>query len=398
MISVQEALSLVESSASVSFSENTNLENSLGKVLREKIYADRDYPPFHRATMDGFALKSEGFSENRIYSYTRELHAGESFQLENGEEAIRIMTGAPVPDGFDLVIKIEDSEDVGISNGKKQVRFRTEKSAPFSNIAIQGEDLKQDQEILKEGTFISASVLSLLSSLGKYSIQTSKLPRVRVISTGNEIVGPGEIPKPWQIRDSNSYSIRSLLQKYGIVPLSVTRADDDPILLENAVREGLDSDLLILSGGVSMGNLDLVPKILEASGVKEIFHKVRIKPGKPIWFGKKNDQAVFGLPGNPFSVQVCFRIFVEAYLRKFLGLPSEKPIYLPFAGERKKKNKLTEFFPVSYETKDQTFLSEKKFNGSGDIRAGIFSDGLGVQFSDTETLKERDVLEFYPWT
>ncbi|TGK07304.1 molybdopterin molybdenumtransferase MoeA [Leptospira semungkisensis] len=397
MISSQEAIKLIESSAAKSEIISVPLEHSSGKVLREKILADRDYPPFNRATMDGFALRSQGFSKERIYSYERELHAGESFSLKEGEEAIRIMTGAPVPSGFDLVIKVEDSVDQGISEGKKQVRFETDKTSSFANIAIQGEDLKTGEEILLEGTEINTAIFSLLASLGRSQVQISKLPKVRIISTGNEIVGIEEIPKPWQIRDSNSYSIRSLLQKYGIVPESIVRVGDDISLLENAVQQGLDSDILILSGGVSMGNLDLVPKVLQSKGVQEIFHKVRIKPGKPVWFGMKGKQAVFGLPGNPFSVQVCFRIFVESYIRKFLCLPTESPLLLPFLGERKKKNQLTEFFPVRLERKQTTVLTENKTNGSGDIRAGIFSDGLAVQFSDKEKIQDGELLEFYPW-
>ncbi|TGK01507.1 molybdopterin molybdenumtransferase MoeA [Leptospira langatensis] len=397
MISFPEAIRLIESSAAESEIVSVPLEHSSGKILREKILADRDYPPFNRATMDGFALRSQGFSKDRIYSYKRELHAGESFSLEEGEETIRIMTGAPVPEGFDLVIKVEDSTDLGNSDGKRQVRFDTDKTSSFSNIAIRGEDLKNGEEILSEGTRISSSIFSLLASLGRSRIQISKLPKVRIISTGNEIVGLEETPKPWQIRDSNSYSIRSLLQKYDISPISIVRVGDDLSQLEKAVLEGLDSDILILSGGVSMGNLDLVPKVLEGNGVREIFHKVRIKPGKPIWFGMKGRQAVFGLPGNPFSVQVCFRIFVESYIRKFLCLPTESSLLLPFSGERKKKNQLTEFFPVRLEKKQTTVLTENKNNGSGDIRAGIFSDGLAVQFSEKEKVQEGELLEFYPW-
>ncbi len=201
----------------------------------------------------------------------------------------------------------------------------------------------------------------------------------------------------WQIRDSNSYTISSILSKYKITPESVKNIPDKEELLTEAIAQGLASDILILSGGVSMGSMDLVPSVLQKLGVELVFHKVQIKPGKPIWFGKRGNTIVFGMPGNPFSVQTCSRIFLEPYLRECMGQKQIPSLRLQVSGTRNKKGSFTEFFPVRLETKDKTYLSTVSFNGSGDIRAGLFSDGLAVHPSDSEQIREGDWIEFLPW-
>ncbi|TGK21000.1 molybdopterin molybdenumtransferase MoeA [Leptospira fluminis] len=393
MISLQEAISLIVSHAESSSSENLSLSESTGRILAESVVADRDYPPFRRATMDGFAVRSNGFSADRIYAYKSEVSAGMSLELQPGEQAVRIMTGAPVPEGLNAVIKVEDS----IEEKKGFVRFRLPSVKENLNIALKGEDLKKGEPVLPAGQKIDASTLSLLASLGKKSVQVSRLPKVHIVSTGNEVISVEEEPLPWQIRDSNSYTIRAGLFKFGILPQKTTLAGDEKSVLRESLTEGLDSDILILSGGVSMGNYDLVPSVLADLGVEQIFHKIMIKPGKPIWFGKKKSTVIFGLPGNPFSVQVCFRIFVEAYLRKFSGMPPERPLLLPLAGSRKKKNKLAEFFPAILDSSDQTKVSPKIFNGSGDVTAGLFSEGIALHPAEREELADGDPIEFHFW-
>ncbi|BDA78671.1 molybdopterin molybdenumtransferase MoeA [Leptospira kobayashii] len=397
MISYSEGLAKI-----LSFSKNHTFESiplklSDGRILAEEIRADRDYPPFNRSAMDGFAISSSEFSENKIYHYNRELPAGSNFLLEKGEEAIRIMTGAPVPLGLDVVIKIEDSLLSEDDRGNKQVSFSLKNVRPWQNIARKGEDLHKGDSILFPGHTLGTSEISILASLGKNLVSVVTLPKIQIISTGNEIVPIDRTPLDWQIRDSNSYTISSILSKYKIVPESVKNIPDEESLLTEAISKGLESDILILSGGVSMGSMDLVPSVLQKLGVELVFHKVGIKPGKPIWFGKRGNTIVFGMPGNPFSVQICSRIFLEPFLRASMGQKQIPAMRLPILGARNKKGSLTEFFPVRLETKDKTYLSAVSFNGSGDIRAGLSSNGLAVHPADSEQIQDGDWIEFLPW-
>ncbi|MBM9589908.1 molybdopterin molybdotransferase MoeA [Leptospira sp. 201903075] len=396
MISYTEALDKILAEVRVYQDELVSLSESLGRVLSTDVEADRDYPPFHRSAMDGFAINSQGYSPNQIYPYHRELPAGMSMDLEPNELAIRIMTGAPVPEGLDVVIKIEDAT-LSESNGQKQVSFSTKEIKPWFNISKRGEDLQTGDLVLPKGIQIGTSEFSLLASLGKEKVSVVKAPKVHIISTGNEVIPIHQSPLPYQIRDSNSYTITSILSKYKIQPESVTHAPDLESEITEQIQKGLEADILILSGGVSMGSLDLVPSILQRLGVELIFHKTAIKPGKPIWFGKRKNTVVFGMPGNPFSVQTCSRIFLEPFLRKSYGqnqLPSYK---LPFSATKQRKGSLTEFFPVRFETTDKTYLAPTTFNGSGDVRAGVFSDGLAVFPSELSQIQRGDIVDFLPW-
>lgn len=396
MISFSEALDKILSEVRIYPSEIVSLDQTLGRVFAEDIVADRDYPPFHRSAMDGFALNSKLYTPNQIYPYQRELPAGMSMDLEPNEKAIRIMTGAPVPEGFDLVIKIEDA-NLSELNGQKQVSFSLKDAKPWQNIAKQGEDVKNNQLVLPKGNQIGTSEFSLLASLGKEKVSVVKAPKIHIISTGNEVVPIQTSPLPYQIRDSNSYTITSILSKYKIQPESVTHVPDLESEITEQIQKGLEADILILSGGVSMGSMDLVPSILQRLGVELIFHKAAIKPGKPIWFGKRKNTIVFGMPGNPFSVQTCSRIFLEPFLRKSLGQNQLPSYILPFSTYKQRKGGLTEFFPVRLETRDKTYLTPLAFNGSGDIRAGIFSDGLAIFPGELSQIQRGDMIEFLPW-
>jgi len=204
---------------------------------------------------------------------------------------------------------------------------------------------------------------------------------------------------PHQIRDSNSYALQSQLKKYNIELQHKLLIPDDKPQLMDAVAKGLESDILILSGGVSMGDADFVPEILRANDVKNIFHKVQIKPGKPLWFGiKKNGPVVFGLPGNPMSCQVGFKVFIEPFLRATMGLPNQKEIYFPLTAMHDKRSKFTEYFPCKIVNKNgKTFLKINTYNTSGDIAAMIGSDGLAIHPAEAKELKENDIVAFLSW-
>jgi len=324
------------------------------------------------------------------------LHAGAVPSRKIGKgDCLKIMTGAPVPPEADAVIQVElanrDGDEISFEENENIAKWR--------NIALQGEDKKASEVLAKKGQICDASIISILAVTGKMQIKVAKLPKISVISTGTEVL-PADGPiLPHQIRDSNSYALQSLLKKYNIELQHKLLIPDDKSQLMDAVAKGLESDILILSGGVSMGDADFVPEILRANGVKNIFHKIQIKPGKPLWFGKKeNGSIVFGLPGNPMSCMAGFKVFIEPFLRAIMGLQEQKKLHLPLAETHQKRSKFTEYFPCKIVNKDgKTFLKINTYNTSGDIAAMIGSDGLAVHPAERKEVKENELVAFLPW-
>lgn len=397
MITAGKALELIVSHATPAQTITLPLREAIGNTIAERIDADRDYPPFNRATMDGFAVTLLTIQPNTPYDFSQEMTAGMNPEGFSGERILKISTGCVVPKHLDAIIRTEDCVVKGST-----VLFVHVPTKRFHNIAIQGEDLRLGNQVLEPGTKLDVSATSLLASLGKTRIQVYAKPSVAIVSTGNEIVPIEQTPSSYQIRNSNQYTLLAFLQAWGIEPQMIKTSSDDTEELAETILDALRYDILIVSGGVSMGKLDLVPSILGGLGVQEIFHKAEIKPGKPIWFGKRESTAVFALPGNPFSVQVCAKIFVEPYLCKIQGLSRQHNLFLPFGGTRNKKKHFTEYFPVQIET--QEIQSQKiskirplSFNGSGDIKAGLFSHGIAIHPPHLETINSGDFVEFIAW-
>lgn len=398
MKTIDEALSLILQQAAPLESEVVDIQKAYNRILMEDITADRDYPPFNRAMMDGYALNTSDWNESNIrkFKLIGELHAGAVPQQKPGKgECLKIMTGAAVPTEVDAVIKVELSKQEG-----DMISFEENNNLlKWRNIALQGEDKKTGDVLAKKGQVCNASIISTLAVTGKTRIKVAKLPTVSIISTGTEVLPPDSPILPHQIRDSNSYALQSLLKKYNIELQHKLLIPDDKDQLMEAVAKGLQSDVLILSGGVSMGDADFVPEVLSLNGVKNIFHKIQVKPGKPLWFGKKeNGSVVFGLPGNPMSCQVGFRVFVEPYITAILGLLKPQNLYLPLMTQHQKKSKYREYFPCKIVIKEgKTFLETNRYNGSGDITAMIGSDGLAVHPAESSILAENTITEFLPW-
>jgi molybdopterin molybdotransferase len=398
MKTIDEALALIMEQAARLESEVVDIQDAYNRVLAEDITADRDYPPFNRATMDGFALNISDWNDRNIrqFKLIEELHAGSVPKHKIGKgDCLKIMTGAAVPHEADAIIKVELSKQQGeiISfdeNGKLK---------KWWNIALQGEDKKAGEILAKKGQVCNAAIISILAVTGKTRTKVARLPKVSIISTGTEVLPPDSPILPHQIRDSNSYALQSLLKKYNINLQHKLLVPDDKAQLMDAVKKGLESDVLILSGGVSMGDADFVPEVLHLNQVTNIFHKIQIKPGKPLWFGKKeNGPVVFGLPGNPMSCQVGFKVFVEPYLRAIMGLPKPQNLFLPFLATHPKRSNFTEYFPCKIVNQNgKTFLETNSYNGSGDIAAMIGSDGIAVHPAESTELKENMIVEFLPW-
>ncbi len=392
MIEIDEASKKIfDQTLPISIKEIDLLE-ARGFVLAENIFSDRDYPPFNRATMDGFAISCANFSREKKYKLVQKIFAGDhkNIQIE-ANECISIMTGAALPNGLDLVIKKEESQIVD----KDCIEFHTEKIKSFSNIAIEGEDLKANQLVLESGSLMNSQNISLLASLGKPKIKIFAPPKIMIFSTGNEIISIESMPEKNQIRDSNSFYLRSELSNYNIHPESKIIPDDFE-LISAEIKNANPFNIILITGGVSEGDSDFIPKALIDLGYEIIFHKVKMKPGKPFLFAKNlENQFVFGIPGNPLSVQVVWKVFIENFLRKILKLNTESKQKKLFEGVRFKKTNFTEFFLFRYK-KSKSSIEEVRHTGSGDIKSPSFADGIAIHPSHLNEIKNID-LEIIEW-
>lgn len=316
-----------------------------GFVLAEDVTADRDQPPFDRAMMDGFALRAAdvagGPATLRVIG---EIAAGSELALTVGEgEAAAIMTGAPLPPGADTVVMIERCERAG--DGQVAVPGPLERG---DNVAPRGQEVREGQVVVAAGRIIETMTAGVLASVGAHRVTVRMRPRVTVLTTGSELVPIEATPGPAQIRDSNRRTLFALLERDwarvvdgGIVP-------DELAATRRAIRDGLDSDVLVLSGGVSAGSYDIVRQALEEEGVEILFHKVRLKPGKPVLFGRHADGLVFGLPGNPVSAFVAALLLLGPALRVLGRRPEPRSWYLrvPLEGELPATAGRTTFHPA----------------------------------------------------
>jgi molybdopterin molybdotransferase len=361
-------------------------------VLAEDILADRDYPPFNRSAMDGYAINSKDWNEGiRSFQVQEVIYAGSIPQtaLQAGA-AFKIMTGASVPLSADTVVRREDAEEL-----EGFVAFKIESLSPFQNIARKGEDLKTNAVAISRSTRCSAAVISTLATVGKSRVLVERLPNVAIFTTGNEVKGLNETLSEVEIRNSNYYLIRSLLKQWSIVPSVHQHLIDDKDELKQTIEKALEVDMIILSGGVSAGDADYVPEVLEALGVKKLFHRVAIKPGKPFWCGYiPNGPIVFALPGNPFSSFVTFKLFIESYLRKCWSLPPIPYYKSTLSGLKKKKTSFDEFFPARLENFG-TEIQLSNLNGSGDIRLGTDAQILAIHPAEQGDIKDGETLYYF---
>lgn len=395
MISVLEAQQLIKEQIFSLSTEEVSIELATGRVLAEEVRADRDYPPFNRAAMDGYALRAAEFKKSDTFKVAGSIYAGEFNRKDYQEgEAVKIMTGAPVPPDFDAVVKVEDTQQSG-----SQVKINATKIEPGQFIAWQGEDLQEGALALAEGTKLQVPEIALLASLGRSRVKVFKGPKVVVIATGNEIKPVDEGVQPHQIRNSNGPVLTAFFRQCGIQQVDQYLVADEPAQLASVLENAMGADIIVMSGGVSMGEADYVPATLEKLGVKNIFHKVKLKPGKPFWFGKKEGgPVVFALPGNPFSCQVTFKLFIEPFLRACLQLEELKHLYLKAGFERSKRGPMEEYFPCRIvEENGESILQSCPFNGSGDVTAAALSHGIARQSADAASIQQGELLAFYYW-
>ena len=381
MISFEEAYHTTLSQAVLMPDEQVGLNDSLDRILAEDIFSDTDMPPFNKAAVDGYAC--------RIADIHHELEVAETIRAGKvpvkkiaRNQCSRIMTGAMLPEGSDCVIMVEDTE----VSGENHIRFRPDTSA--KNICYQGEDIKAGQKVLIAGTRIAPQHIAVLASVGSVRPKVYCKVPLGIISTGDELVEPGLRPGKSQIRDSNAAQLMAQAVKAGGKPTWYGIGLDDPddlfMKLSTALRE---NKIVILTGGVSMGDFDYVPDVMEKLGIEILFKSIAIQPGRPTVFGKTAEKFIFGLPGNPVSSFVLFEILVRDFMSAMMGLQENKQgLRLMTGQEFTRKNtsrkgmipvmiKGSEVFPIEY-------------HGSAHINAYTSANGIIAMESGQSKLEK----------
>ncbi|MCA9522460.1 MAG: molybdopterin molybdotransferase MoeA [Myxococcales bacterium] len=375
MLSYEQALEIVKRRLAPRQTELVPLSKSVGRVLAQTIAADRDFPPFDRSAMDGFAVRSADVVEAPTeLEVIGEIPAGVWPTGEVGaRQTMRIMTGAPLPPGADAVQMVENSEP--LDDGRR-VRLTAAVSRPYQNVCRQGEDTRRGDTVARAGAFIRPGLVGALGALGYGAVPVYRRPRVAVWSTGDELVEVTETPKPQQIRDSNRYMIGAYVEQAGGEVLVSARIADDPRALRETLAAAEGADLWLLSGGVSMGQYDFVESALREVGVEIGFHKVRIRPGKPLLFGTRGELLVFGLPGNPVSSAVMMQLFVAPTLLGLQGATAIDPLIVPLRcmDELPPCGSRETYLPAIWVREGaETVVRPVRYNGSGDLLG--FSQG-----------------------
>ena len=322
MISIADAQNLVEAHASRLPGISLPIQDALGMILAEPVVSPLDVPPFDQSAMDGYAFLFGTGVRNEPYTVIGEIPAGApTALLPTFNEALRIFTGAPVPDGTDTVVMQEK-----VDSGGTEIRINDPLLKKGSNVRLRGSQTKQGDIALDAGTLLNPAAIGFLAGLGVTTVKVWAKPAVCLIITGKELAPPGSTLGPGQVYESNSFALSAALQTLNIRPKLVFRIDDDEDLITASLAQGMaECDLVIVTGGISVGDYDLVKKSMEQCGVDTIFYKVKQKPGKPLFFGQKDKTLLFGLPGNPAAVLTCFYEYITLAIRKMTGHLTPEP-------------------------------------------------------------------------
>ncbi|HOP28418.1 MAG TPA: molybdopterin molybdotransferase MoeA [Spirochaetota bacterium] len=397
MISVDKALEIILSSIPlIKESERVTLFEAFGRVLAEDITAPANVPPENNSAMDGYAVIHADISSAEAPSFKlkvdEEIRAGQNNEgklLKSGY-AIRIMTGAPLPEGADVVVPFEDTDE---KNGIVTIAAHFEK---YDNIRFAGEDIKKGETVLKKGTRLDSAEIGLLASMNLPEITVIKKPEVAILSTGDEILEVGSENPGEKIINSNAYVLYSEIKKYGGNPHYAGIVRDKKSDVFNRFSELLKYDVIISSGGVSMGKYDFIPDVLRELGIDLKIQKILMKPGKPVVFGTKGEKIFFGLPGNPVSVMVSFQRFVRPALLKMSGAQKiEKPVVHAIAEEDLFKKEGRRYFLRGHYTikNGEFYVKSTGPQGSGILTSMSSSNCLIILHEDTEIVKAGEKVE-----
>ena len=370
MISFEKAYDIVMNSGFAMGTEVIPFTESLDRVLAGDVISDMDIPPFNKSSVDGFACRRSDLGSDLDIIETIPAGVWPSAKVGKGE-CSRIMTGAPVPDGADCVVMVEHT---GLSSTGK-MRFKG--TFAKENISRKGEDVKKDDIVLKKGRIIRPQDIAVMASAGHTEVTVSKMPRVAVISSGSEIVEPSEIPAISQIRNSNSSQLLAQVSRTGAsgkyYGIAADIEEQTLSIVEKAISE---NDLVIITGGVSMGDFDFVPQVLEKAGVKILFTRIAVQPGKPTTFGLHPGSVIFGLPGNPVSSFIQFELLIRPLIYKMMG-HEWKPLIIRLPMNEKFTRKSADRMAlIPVKITDEGFVSPVEFHGSAHISA--LCDAIGI--------------------
>lgn len=370
MITYEKAIEIVQSNIIQLGTERVELPKSLNRVLREDIFSDMNMPPFNKSAMDGFACRKEDIGNE--LEIIESIQAGyKPKKIVGKNQCSKIMTGAQIPEGADCVIIFEDVEFIS----ENKIKFLKEKTS--NNICYKGEDVIVGQKLLSSGIRITEKVISSIAMVGNWQPLVSIKPKVGIISTGDEIVEPFAKPNESQIRNTNAYQLLFQVEKFGCIPnyYGIVKDKEEEILsaLKKAKEE---NDLIILTGGVSMGEFDLIPESLKKVGFNLLFEKVQQQPGKPTVFGKDESKFVFGMPGNPVSSFIVFEFFAKQLLAGMMGLKTfykELNLELGQSYKRKRSERLGR---IPVQINDDGKVIPVEYHGSAHINSLVDADGI----------------------
>ena len=390
-VAVQEAKEILKSLSLSGKKVLLPLQKALGFWIASPIHAPMQVPSFDNSGMDGYAFAWEDGGDSRQLAQVVQAGTFPDFTLQPGT-AVRIFTGAPVPKGADTIVQQEWVRVEG-----DRIFFELGKLTQGMNLRRAGSQCEQGQLILQEGTRITPGTLGLLASLGLEEVSVFAAPQVSIILTGDEVVEVGQALQPGQIYNANGPALLGYLSQLGISAVKVYKVKDDPNEVIRVIGEALaSSDVLLITGGISVGDFDFVKEGLAENGVKTLFYKVKQKPGKPLLAGVKGSKLVFALPGNPASVLTCFMQYVKPSLGQWMGNPAawEQACSFPLATNWEKQVKLTVFLKARLVAGVVEVLpGQESFN----LLSFGLADGLIEIGEDQQALKEGTLLPFYPW-
>jgi molybdopterin molybdotransferase len=393
VLSVEEAQQHILSTVSVLAPERVPLLEAAGRVLAEAVCADRDIPPVTNAAMDGYAVRSADIvGEPRWLRVVGEVAAGHEVDVAVGPgEAVRIMTGAPVPEGADTVVRFEDTR---AEDGKVLI---LEPPSPGQNVRQAGEDVRRGEVVLEPGKVLRAQEIGMLAALGHLEVAVIRRPRVAILGTGDEVVSPDEVPGPSQIRDANSYTVAAQVRRCGAVPMILGVARDQEMLvrqgMHSAVQRG--ADFIITSGGVSVGDFDLVKRVMDAEG-RMHFWSLNMKPGRPMAFGEVGGIPLLGLPGNPVAAMINTELFARPALLKMQGFTdwSLRRVRARLAQPIERKDGRRHYLRVVLDRDGEHYEATLTGDqGSGILNSLVQADGLAVIPEDARHLPAGSGVE-----
>ncbi len=393
MITMDEATKIIKDNCIRREVVSIEPADAYGMVIAEDVLSDIDIPPFDKSAMDGYALRASDVKvPGAVLAVKGVVSAGTVYNdvIKSGE-CVKIMTGAPVPDGADAVVMVEHTEisdDTCVRIMKSVWRGK--------NICIKGEDVKCNMVVLRDGSLIQGTEIAIFASLGRTTLKVYRKPEIAVISTGDELVEPDAALEPGKIRNSNSTMLVSMLASSGYSAEYLGIAPDNEKGLRRLIKKGLGYDVLLISGGVSMGDYDIVPEILQDEGVNILFHRVMVKPGKPLLFGKKGMNIIFGIPGNPVSNFTSFHVFIKGALYLMTGINNYSPCFIKarITSDYKNTSKRLHIIPSRYTVVDGKFTVKPfKLRGSADIIGCAGSNCLMFVDKDTEYIPEGEDIK-----